>query len=477
MRKGEITAFLSLVFVLLLSFISGIIEASAIQVSKNLSRLDTDRAIYSIFGEYQKQLLEQYHIFAIEGSYGTGDYEEDSLIRRMHYYGNENIQHEITGIQYLTDNNGQTFREQVLEYMEQRYGIELIRELSGMTAQWEEQQIQGEEMGEKQEYVMREIEALGDIPEITDGGNTEGQSSTELAVSEGNPFTCMEKIENEGILSVVLPKEMTLSGKETDIDSQVSYRNLRTGRGSFPSRSNMNGIEEKLLFGEYILKEFGNAAMKETDPEQDILSGEERSLDYEVEYILAGKASDKDNLESVLFRIFLIRMALNYVYLMKDTVKQGEAQTAALAISALLLMPEAVEAVKQIILVVWAAGESILDIRTLLSGQRAAFMKNAENWQLSIWGLFNLGTEQDNMEGRGTQDGLSYEDYLRILLFLENTNNVTMRTLDRVEENISRQDNMDFFKADQCVSRLELQNTVQIYGNLTYQFPVSFGYE
>ena len=110
---------MSVVFVLMISFVSGILQASSIQAAKNLGRLETDRAIYSVFGEYQKELLEQYHVFGLDGSYGTGRYTEETLISRMHYYGTEGTEHEITDIQYLTDNSGQAFREQVLKYMEQ----------------------------------------------------------------------------------------------------------------------------------------------------------------------------------------------------------------------------------------------------------------------------------------------------------------------------------------------------------------------
>ena len=40
----------------------------------------------------------------------------------MLYYGTGNTDHEITGMQFLTDNRGQAFREQVLTYMEECYG-------------------------------------------------------------------------------------------------------------------------------------------------------------------------------------------------------------------------------------------------------------------------------------------------------------------------------------------------------------------
>lgn len=111
-KKAEITAFLSLIVVLLISFIFGIIEITVIQTEKNLSRICADGAIFSVFGEYESQLMEAYHIFGLDGSYGTGEFNEDKIIGRMHYYSNKNIDYKINGIQYLTDNKGQAFREQ-----------------------------------------------------------------------------------------------------------------------------------------------------------------------------------------------------------------------------------------------------------------------------------------------------------------------------------------------------------------------------
>ena len=57
MEKGEITAFLSLIFVLMISFVTAILESASVQAEKNQARLDMDRAVYSVFGEYQKELL------------------------------------------------------------------------------------------------------------------------------------------------------------------------------------------------------------------------------------------------------------------------------------------------------------------------------------------------------------------------------------------------------------------------------------
>ena len=52
-----------------------------------------------------------------------------------------------------------------------------------------------------------------------------------------------------------------------------------------------------------------------------------------------------------------------------------------------------------------------------------------------------------------------------------------MRSLDRIEENLAAWYGMDFFQADQCFTKLKMKNTAVIFGNLTYTYPVYFGYE
>ena len=472
MKRGEITVFLSLVFILLLSFVMGILQVSVVQSSKSLSRLAADRAVYSLFGEYHQELLKSFHIFAIDGSFGTGRYEEENLIRRMHYYGTENMEHEITAVQYLTDNSGQAFREQVLEYMEQKYGISLIERFSGVTSQWEEEEIQGDNMQETKDRMKEQIESL-----------TGGEAGQEALNESGeNPFGCLEQIEKNGILSIVMPEEMALSGGMVELEQQPSYRSLRHGRGSFPARTDTDSLSAKLLFNEYILREFQNAAMEEEaenqeNPEAEDEPDREKSLNYEAEYILSGKSSDKENLESVLMKIFLIRMAVNYSFLCGDSEKQNEAQAIASVVSAILLIPEASEGIKQAILAAWAAGESVMDLRALLSGKRAAVSKSAENWQLSAAALFRLGSDEDSYNGYDAEGGMTYEDYLRILLFLTDTEAVTMRTIDRVEENLVLEEKGRIFLADQCITKIEIMNTAVIYGEVSYEFPVCFAYQ
>ena len=333
--------------------------------------------------------------------------------------------------------------------------------------------------------ILEEIDQIKNAgSEAVEGeGGEEGQPNLEEAQ---NPFSCMEKIEKSGVLSVVLPKDMELSGKQITPGNQVSNRAIRSGRGSFPARTNINGAEEKLLFNEYIMKNFSNAAMDKESGE-DSKTGEtesgsgtdtgKKSLDYEVEYIIAGKNSDKENLESVLTKLFFIRTAINYAGLMGDSARQSEAAGLAAVISVILLIPEASEMIKQMILFAWASGESVIDIRTLLSGRRAPLVKTSENWQLPLSGLLTLGIGTEQRIGEDDPEGISYETYLRGFLFLESQDRTAVRTLDRIEENIKTLYGMEYFKADQCITKIEIKSTANIFGNITYEFPVYFGYQ
>lgn len=445
MKKGEITAFLSLIFVLLLSFILAMTESAAIQTTKNRKRLDADRAVFSLFGEYQKNLYEEYEVFAIESTYETGQPEESMLLDRMAYYGSAGIQQEITDIQLLTDNDGQVFREQVLEAMEGRTGISLVQNLTGLAGHWEEREVQGQEISENLDEALCGEQAL--LPEEAQG---------------------LVSAKTGGMLALVLPKDFRLSNKSVRLMDQVSGRNRRTGRGIFPERSNTQGVEGKVLFEKYILEKFSCAVEQKA---------EGRNLDYEIEYLLCGKESDALNLKSTVNQLLMFRFAMNYKYLLSDMQKQEEAESMAATIALLLLNPELEKAIKHVLLILWSFGESVLDIRSLLEGKRAALNKNAENWQLELSSLFHLGTAEDTQDGQDTQDGLTYQQYLQILLFIKNGSELNMRALDRVEQNLIQEKGLSFFRADACVTKIKLQNTADIWNGVQYTFPLYFGYQ
>ena len=265
--RGEITVFVSLIFILLVSFAGSLMESASIQMAKNYRRADMNRAIESVFAEYQKELLEEYDIFALDGSYETGSYAEGNLKDRLEYYGAANMEHQIKRIQFLTDRDCQAFWQQAAWYMEQRYGLDIVKDWTGMTSVWGQQEDQAKEYQTEEKEMEQNLENLleaneGELP------------------AEENPIAHVGELQSSPILNLVMPKDVAVSEKQVDPGGLLEHRERNSGYGDFSDVAEESGTLSTLLFGEYLLEHFS------------LFTDEEKTgaLDYELEYILEGKA-------------------------------------------------------------------------------------------------------------------------------------------------------------------------------------------
>ena len=471
-QKGEITIFLSFTFVLLLSFILTMLDGAILQTTKSDYRLAADVAIFSAFGEFQKELLEEYGVFALEGTYERGDFDVQNLIDRMAYYGALGIEQEIEGMQLLTDNNGQAFREQVLNYMEEKYFISYAVDFMGLSRGWEQQEIEGERVLRDEENILFNITKM-----------LEEEEEEVSLPTEDNPIAHVSQLKSTSILSLIMPQENPLSDLSISLEGQASRRSLNSGWGDFPARGNVSGPEQRGLYQEFVIEKFDHATSKLKKDNQESLQrseddeqGNQRNLAYEIEYILEGQNSDAKNLERVVLKILLIRMGANFGYIIRDREKVSQAEAMAKTIAQLVKLPILTTPIKYAILSSWAYGESIVDVRALLEGKKVPSVKTKDTWQLSLANLLNLGTPEDNITGRDDENGWSYEDYLRVFLAAANDNAITMRTIDRVEQNMIVEQEKSFFRVDHCISKVRVRNTAVIRGDITYEFPLYFSY-
>lgn len=452
MVKGEITVFLSMVFLLLLTLVGAVMESVSIQVLKNEKRAASGRAMESVFAEYQTKLLENYDIFAVEGTYETGQWSEENILNRLTFYGAENIESDIEKIQYLSDSNGQAFYEQAAEYEKEKYGVDAIESLTGGLSVWKDQKESAEKYEEENTKTSVELDALLE------------EAEQELP-EEDNPIESVSKIRTGKILETVIPRSFVLSSKTIDSSGMPSKRSLNSGWGSFPE--NTSKTASPIFFNLYLLDKFGCASDESKD----------RALDYELEYLLAGKASDAENLEAAVKKILLIRFGPNYGYLCTDAAKKAEAETLAAGLCTLLTVPGATELVKQAILLAWAYGEGVMDMRSLLSGRRVPLIKSKETWQLPLTGLMTLGGDGDINEGKDCESGYTYERYLQMLLLLEKKESLAMKALDLIETNLRVSEGLQFFRIDNCITKLETTSTCSMRRGIEYSFKTKFMYQ
>ena len=158
------TVMTSLMILILMTFAAAILESASLQTSKNIRRADVERSVESVFAEYQKELLEEYDIFGLDGSYETGSYTEDRVLDRMTVFGAIAGENQIEAIRFLSDNEGQEFADQVCRYLENLYGIDMIQDLIGRedeAKQQEEKAIDFQKREEENEKKMDEVLASG----------------------------------------------------------------------------------------------------------------------------------------------------------------------------------------------------------------------------------------------------------------------------------------------------------------------------
>ena len=93
-------------------------------------------------------------------------------------------------------------------------------------------------------------------------------------------------------------------------------------------------------------------------------------LNYQVEYILGGKNSDRENLKSVAAKLLLIRQGVNMAHLLADGGKRIQLETLSLAIASSFLVPPAAVIIEAALILCWAFAESVLDVRELFAGGR-----------------------------------------------------------------------------------------------------------
>lgn len=422
--KGEITVFLSLVFVLMISLVGSMIQGTMIRVNKSMKHADTQLALESVFAEYNKEILEQYGVFVkVDGN-------EEKISRRLWFYGAKNMEHQVQKIQLLTDNQGETFY------------VQAIRSMGGNITRVSD--VSNENIQALEDENKKELE------EVLQEGEVE-------LPKENNPIEAINQLKKSSLLSLVLPSSEEVSNRYVVLEELPSHREL--SKGNF-SESIEDGVMQKTLFSLYLSKHFPNYVHNQKN----------HSLFYEAEYILAGGHTDQENLEFVAKKILAIRMTLNYGYLLTDQTKQAEAEALAVVLGSVSGVPGTTKLIKQAILFAWAYGESVLDLRVLFRGERVPVLKNSENWQLTLENLVNLGTKDEVKEERASTNGMNYGDYINALFLIEKREVLCMRALDLIELNVG-------VRVDGCVTALEIKSELNLQKQVKYTFITKYRYE
>lgn len=459
MKRGSITIYLALVLSVLLAMITVLLVSARDSAIRMKTECSMDAALYSVFAEYNRELLKQYDLLFIDTSYGGGQGSVANPTEHLKYYFNENLKAnedtigqtrrdlyaltaasvKITDYALATDENGQVFERQAVDFIKNKYGLNCMTKLQNLVTTVRDQNLLTRDVAEEQRINQAQLDSMK-LPKR--------QISEEKweEVPLDNPTDTVNAARSIGILSLVLDDKKELSSSAAALSNYVSHRECEQGSG-VGERKKLSKAE-KLLFDRYILEK------------TDCYTTEEAKglLKYQLEYVLAGKESDVENLKWAANRLLFVRQAANITYLYTDAAKMAEAETLALSITTVILSPEFAEPVKNAILLAWAYAESVYDVKHLMAGGKIPLMKSSKTWHLSLSQMLQFRQYlSEDVQDPDMEEGQTYTDYLAILLLTENHEKKVSRMMDIIEMDLRLCNGNCNFRLDTCMDYLEAE--------------------
>ena len=468
-KKASITVFLSLLVVLFIGFIMAMTEHTRIAGLRQRLSSALDSAMDSLFSMYDRELLDEFDLMLLNENelsdnkdpetvlqeYLTKNINSkpDHLLRSGNLYRAVDCSAEVENTVSVIENEGELFARSVLEFMKYRtLGIAIDKVQEQLDDLKKGDDAQKEAENEKKQDKENFDEAFSEKTK-------EDKEQYDKTLDE-SWLEKIEKLRKDGWLNFVLPFDQVASAYEVTAGDLPSK--WRTVNFTW-YHSAIGEIEESFLFTEYLLEH----CRCFTSP------AKTKQMAYELEYILNGKTTDKENLKATVNSLLLLREGMNLFSAMKDQVLSSQAEAAATALVGWTGVYPAVKLTQFAMLTGWSFAESIVDVRTLLSGGHIPIIKNAQSWSLSLSQIADF-LDGDLLLTAKEQDGLAYDEYLRLLLYAQGRSDRRYRTMDVIQLRI-REKNPDFSMAD-CIGAVEASakmNASPIFYNFGSNYELS----
>ncbi len=421
--QGSISVFLAYLLVFLLAVVFALLEVSRVWALEQRTSNDAIMTGNSLLAEYSTELWDDYGLLFLDGSYGQEQFSCENVEQRGLEFSMENLDvHgavsgtvplqswnlyglypanlQITGYGLATDQGGRAFRKEAVRAIESRYTTDMLQQLYQLIVDREETN-----------------------PPVIEVEETDMQ----VQLSE-NPIAVVDQMKQLGVLNCVVGGT-EISNKSIDLSQTLQKRSLVEGTFHYQEKMDWR---EKLLFRQY-LQTYYSCYVDE---------GNANALDYEMEYLVAGKASDKENLRAVVNRLLIMREVANISYLQTDIKKQEMILAAASALAGATMSPELIPAYKKGIMAAWAYAESVSDIKLLLAGEKVKVVKTEEQWNTDLMGLRETETNIKQSQG------LNYQEYLQMLLWTTTDTNLSYRGMDLIEANTGCDMNAQIYRLE-----------------------------
>ena len=476
-KDGYITVYLSLMIVLMLSFIIALTEGIRVQTIRFQTECVMDIGITSIFAEYHRELLEQYGLFAIDMSYGSSSAEEENVKSRLLQYMNMNFiapgqnrisnykdltavhadNAQLSKITYLSDERGEVLRYQILQYMKEQTGLSYVEDIlepESFLQNDEKYQSLEKKKSNSYERIRNILKSLNDCRQPEEG-----------EISIENPAERVEEMKSSFLLDLAVKDSEKLLYNKVTLSRYLSHRDYVEGAGLWEEQLSPQKVGNRQLLRQYLFEKCGyfNALKKNS------------SLGYQLEYLLYGNSDDTENLNDMAKQLLKVRYVINAAYLFENSAKTNEAAALAATVTTGIGSPQLTEAVKTTILFAWCYAESVQDLRILFDGNNVAGTKSDSTWNVSLNELLQFSATLDSYYS--PQKGVSYSDYLSDFLLEKDESVLLMRLMDIMEMDIQKILGNQGFQMDSCIYQLKANVNVSSKYGYGYSIAREYSYE
>lgn len=435
--SGSVSIFLAFLFMLMLSLILVSFDSARYFASEGYVTAVAQSAAMTAFGDYNKELYEEYGLYGYGGFNGMGildlqeqicdtmqfNLQEEPEKAIAHYTRLWNISGvDVSGLEGESLAQEEVFWEQINQWWKANAVQNAAEKLKNISSgvSWDElnRRLREGRQAEQEGQRNQEQEASGSggtaggsgsgtdrvSDNSTDDNTTDDEAAKERAKARkeakkklredeagGNPISFIRELLGKGVLSLVCD---TGSLSEEIIES-------REISGEEGDQRQGDGVEQQDTTGAEVLEEVlgqgGSNGSTEVPVSgrrakfaaysHSLLSsyvepGNQRDR-YQQEYLIAGKDKESENLAGVVSRLLLVRTLINYAYVSADPALQEKSMATAAIIAALFLSEELAGALQQTILIVLSLEEACVDICALLQGRRVPLVKNKTNFRMN----------------------------------------------------------------------------------------------
>ena len=460
-KRGSITVFLALILGVMMMLLCACMQSVRIAAARTRVLCAAEIGLYSLFGQFDRELLDEFDLFAVDTGRGGPEPDMACVYDEFRRYACpvldqnsppvEYVSGGFTGFRFMTDENGEFFLQQAVKSVQEALESGEISVTAPL--------LPGPEVRAREEEGRREMASFPSMRE----------TASLLPPTAGTLCTLLNlagQLAGNGITDFLPePALLSASGK-TARGTMVSGRSLHKGLPVLISSSPVHSGNASDMLVQYELDKLGCC----TDPSPAVLH-------LQVEYVLKGNTSDRENLEEVASDLFAFRLgaclrallssgnARSRIHDMVETALETDELTGE--------EPEAdPEELQETALYAWACLEAASDVRVLLSGGKIPLEKSPD--------AFAVDPERPDPGSSASMsasgEGFSYLDYLSAKMRLLDDQSLRWRGMDMVEWSVRSRGKAGFC-LDCCLTAAEISIQVRADGKKDFTLTRAYGYD